>query len=123
MVVLAGYKDKMGQLMRADPGLNRRFPLRLDLVDYTPDEIAQICRKVAIEKFDKVFEPGLQERLAVHIDEQYAGEISQHNGGLAVNLTEIAVDNLSERMIEVREANPDMAKAELAVDSITIIII
>ena len=113
MVVLAGYKDKMGQLMRADPGLNRRFPLRLDLVDYTPDEIAQICRKVAIEKFDKVFEPGLQERLAVHIDEQYAGEISQHNGGLAVNLTEIAVDNLSERMIEVREANPDIAKADL----------
>ena len=42
MVVLAGYKDKMGQLMRADPGLNRRFPLRLDLVDYTPDEIHDI---------------------------------------------------------------------------------
>ena len=113
MVVLAGYKDKMGNLMRADPGLNRRFPLRLDLVDYTPDEIAQICRKVAIEKFDKVFEPGLQERLAVHIDEQYAGEISQHNGGLAVNLTEIAVDSLSERMIEVLEANADMPKEEL----------
>ena len=121
MVVLAGYKDKMGTLMRADPGLNRRFPLRLDLVDYTPDEIAQICRKVAIEKFDKVFENGLQERLAAHIDEQYSGEISQHNGGLAVNLTEIAVDNLSERMIEVREANPDMARDDFIGHSKTLI--
>jgi hypothetical protein len=106
-------KDKMGNLMRADPGLNRRFPLRLDLVDYTCEEIAQICRLVAKQKFDKKFEPGLLEALTVHIDEQYSGEISQHNGGLAVNLTEIAVDRLSERMIEVLEANPDMDKAEL----------
>merc|ERR1719498_261782 len=62
MVVLAGYKDKMGNLMRADPGLNRRFPLRLDLVDYTCAELAQIARKVAAEKFGKVFEAGLVDR-------------------------------------------------------------
>eukprot|EP01045_Picozoa_sp_COSAG04_P043875 COSAG04_NODE_14602_length_562_cov_0.656587_2_plen_82_part_01 len=55
MVVLAGYKDKMGSLMRADPGLNRRFPLRLDLPDYSCEEIAQICQKVAHEQFDKDF--------------------------------------------------------------------
>ena len=26
LVILAGYKDKMARLMRADPGLPRRFP-------------------------------------------------------------------------------------------------
>eukprot|EP01051_Picozoa_sp_SAG22_P008285 SAG22_NODE_622_length_8493_cov_196.309864_7_plen_1412_part_00 len=113
MVVLAGYKDKMGNLMRADPGLNRRFPLRLDLVDYTPLELAQISRKVAAEKFGKVFEAGLLDRLATHIDEQHTGEISQFNGGLSVNLTEAAVDNLSERMVDVLEADPDTPKATL----------
>jgi SpoVK/Ycf46/Vps4 family AAA+-type ATPase len=113
MVVLAGYKDKMGTLMRADPGLNRRFPLRLNLVDYTCEELAQICRLVAAERFGKTFEPGLLERLAKHIDEQYSGEIAQHNGGLAVNLTEAALDSLSERMVTVLEENPGMPKQEL----------
>jgi len=106
MVVLAGYKDKMGNLMRADPGLNRRFPLRLNLVDYTCAELASICRKVAMENFGKSFEEGLEKQLALHIDENHAREISQHNGGLAVNLTEAAVDNLSERLVEIMEANP-----------------
>jgi SpoVK/Ycf46/Vps4 family AAA+-type ATPase len=113
MVVLAGYKDKMGTLMRADPGLNRRFPLRLNLGDYSCEELAQICRLVAAERFGKTFEPGLLERLAKHIDERYAGEIAQLNGGLAVNLTEAALDSLSERMVTVLEENPGMPKQEL----------
>ena len=113
MVVLAGYKDKMGNLMRADPGLNRRFPLRLNLADYTCPELAAICRKVAFENFGKAFEPGLEKRLAEHIDEKHAREIAQHNGGLAVNLTEEAVDELSERLVGLLESNPTMGKDEL----------
>ena len=59
MVVLAGYKDKMAMLMRADPGLDRRFPLRINLPDYTPEDLGQICRSFAANKFGKQFEPGL----------------------------------------------------------------
>ena len=64
MVVLAGYKDKMGSLMRADPGMERRFPNKIHLDDYTPAEIALICVGVARDKFGKRFQPGLQELLA-----------------------------------------------------------
>merc|ERR1712110_191495 len=33
LVVLAGYEDKMDELMRSDPGLARRFPTTLALPD------------------------------------------------------------------------------------------
>ena len=68
---------------------------------------------MAFETFGKTFETGLEKRLAEHIEENHAREISQHNGGLAVNLTEEAVDNLSERLVELMEANPDMDKDEV----------
>ena len=107
MVVLAGYKDKMAHLMSADPGLDRRFPLRLDLPDYSPAEIASICRKVAAENYDKSFAAGLEPALAAHVAHEYYHEISQSNGGLAVNLTEAAVDNLSERVISLLDEPQD----------------
>merc|ERR1719160_527236 len=34
LVVLAGYEDKMEELINADPGLARRFPMVLSLKDY-----------------------------------------------------------------------------------------
>merc|ERR1719379_3227451 len=51
LVVLAGYDDKMKELMRADPGLARRFPTTLNLPDYVPSELAEIAAKVASERF------------------------------------------------------------------------
>merc|ERR1719158_1455208 len=62
LVVLAGYEDKMEGLMRADPGLARRFPTRLKLQDYAPAELAEIARKVAAERFETPFEEGLADK-------------------------------------------------------------
>merc|ERR1719158_965679 len=47
LVVLAGYEGKMAELLRADPGLSRRFPRVLWLRDYTAEEIAAIARQTA----------------------------------------------------------------------------
>lgn len=90
MVVLAGYKDKMRSLMQADPGLPRRFPMRLDLPDYSPRELASICRKVAQEMFEKSFEPDLEQRLAAHIELEHSYDIATNNGGLAVRCNSAA---------------------------------
>ena len=97
MVVLAGYADKMGMLMRADPGMPRRFPSHLHLPDYSPAQVASICETVAVKRFNKQFAAGLVSALKNHIAEQYAAEIPKHNGGLAVNLTEKACASLASR--------------------------
>ena len=44
VVILAGYEDKMKLLMRADPGLPRRFPHNLHLPNYNPVELASIAK-------------------------------------------------------------------------------
>ena len=46
-VVLAGYKDKVTRLLSADPGLNSRFPHRVAIADYSPEEIAEISERMA----------------------------------------------------------------------------
>merc|ERR1719473_1380335 len=43
LVILAGYDDQMTRLMSVDPGLPRRFPVKLHMPDYTPTELAGIC--------------------------------------------------------------------------------
>merc|ERR1719197_1869011 len=47
LVILAGYDDKMRGLMKADPGLSRRFPNKLVLSDYNAKDLASIARLTA----------------------------------------------------------------------------
>ena len=99
MVVLAGYKEKMGRLMRAEEGLSRRFPQRLHLDDYSPAELAAICEMVARTRHQREFEPGLRDKLELHIANFYWRDIAQQNAGLAVNLTEQALDRQIVRIV------------------------
>merc|ERR1712224_827911 len=96
-----GYDDKMKELLRADPGLARRFPTTLALQDYTPCELAEIASKVAKERFDVPLEDGLEIHLGRWIEKNsFQLNISNHNGGLAVNLVEEALGQMAERVLE-----------------------
>ncbi|CAE7223281.1 spoVK [Symbiodinium microadriaticum] len=99
MVVLAGYKEKMGRLMRAEEGLARRFPNRLHLDDYTPGELAYICETCARHRHQREFEPGLRDKLEKHIENFFWRDIAQQNAGLSVNLTEKALDRQIVRIV------------------------
>ena len=90
LVILAGYRDKMSTMLRADPGLPRRFPHALHLSDYSPSELARISEDRAFSTFGLRFEAGLGARLAEAFGTIYASEISSHNGGLAVRVVEEA---------------------------------
>lgn len=98
LVVLAGYADKMDVLMDSDPGLRRRFSLVLQLNDYSPEELAEICEHAAADRFRLSFAPGLRGALATHIRAVHGAEIAQHNGGLAVTLAERAFRRLATRL-------------------------
>lgn len=58
--------------MRMDPGLDRRFPKRLVLPNYTKHEIARICEIKAEREFNRKFCPGLLEALSKHIGDFHA---------------------------------------------------
>merc|ERR1719498_204465 len=115
MVVLAGYKDKMKRLMAADPGMPRRFPQRLHLKDYTPSELARIANLVARDRFNMELAEGVEERIAAHIEQVHLDEISQHNGGLSVNLVEAAIGRMAARTIaaNLSQETGDVGKASI----------
>ncbi len=43
-VILAGYTDEMEEFLSTNPGLNSRFPKRLEFPDYTPEELTAMFR-------------------------------------------------------------------------------
>ena len=98
MFVLAGYKDKIAILLRADPGLASRFPKSLHLPDYSAKELAQICALRAKKKFSTKLAAGLLDKLAKHIADFYPYQISEQNGRLAVNLIEAAIEKQMDRL-------------------------
>ena len=110
-MVLAGYRDGMAHLMRADPGLARRFPTALHLDDYTPEQLAAIARQTALSRYGLAFSTGLEEALAAHIAKKHRGEIPKHNAGLAVSLVEGAMNKLASRLSSSAVPPPAAAAA------------
>ena len=98
-VILAGYREAMEGLMRADPGLVRRFPSTIHLDDYTPAELAAIARQTAHSRFGLHFAAGLEPKLAAHIERTHAHEVHAHNASLAVQLVEAAINRLAMRLM------------------------
>ena len=43
-VILAGYTDEMEEFLSTNPGLNSRFPKRLEFPDYTVEELTEMFR-------------------------------------------------------------------------------
>ena len=128
MVVLAGYKDKMANLMAADEGLPRRFQSLLHLDDYSPQELAQICVKVASERFSLAITPTVERAIAAHLACEYSDgpcepsaalrcsacvARSRQNGGLAVNLVERAFKRLASRCVLSGLTREDASFSEL----------
>jgi hypothetical protein len=99
LVILAGYEDKMKVLMRADPGLPRRFPHNIHLDNYTSSQLSSIALHVSQSRFSRNFASGLKEKLSKHITQQYIKDMSEQNGGLSVNLVESAVTNQEDRIM------------------------
>lgn len=47
VVILAGYGDKMDELLKCNPGLTGRFPNRYTFDDYQPLELLEIAKRMA----------------------------------------------------------------------------
>ena len=101
----------MAHLMRADPGLARRFPTALHLDDYTPEQLAAIARQTALSRYGLAFSTGLEDALAAHIAKKHRGEIPKHNAGLAVSLVEGAMNKLASRLSSSAVPPPAAAAA------------
>ncbi|MFJ7624927.1 AAA family ATPase [Streptomyces sp. NPDC097595] len=53
VVVLAGYRDEMSELLATNPGLVSRFNTRVDFPSYSAEELVQIARSVLASQGDE----------------------------------------------------------------------
>ena len=97
--ILAGYEDKMQELLAVDPGLARRFSRKLVLPDYSALQLSQIAKSTA-EQSNFSFPAALVQLLADQIQAVHASAIPVANGGLAIELTEKAIQSLMVRCME-----------------------
>jgi stage V sporulation protein K len=62
IIILAGYEDRMEQMLESNAGLRDRFPLTLHFDDFTADELLQMAENLAHGQ-GFVFAPEAKERL------------------------------------------------------------
>ncbi|MDR1383201.1 MAG: AAA family ATPase [Planctomycetaceae bacterium] len=103
--ILAGYPEPMRNLMNADPGLQRRFPLIIEFPDYSAEECFAILRnRLAKKKFniDSDAETALHELI-----NQMKRTPNFGNAGTMESLAETLFDNHLMRDDESKTIMPE----------------
>mmetsp|Transcript_23194 Transcript_23194/g.38148 ORF Transcript_23194/g.38148 Transcript_23194/m.38148 type:complete len:982 (-) Transcript_23194:515-3460(-) len=101
--IFAGYKKPMDEFIKANEGMERRIGLRLHFEDYSPPELAQICRLKCQARGFKM-DPSTDSTLSKLVDKSFPPEVrSRWNAGLSERLVEEATRALNQRL------NPETA--------------
>jgi probable Rubsico expression protein CbbX len=66
VVILAGYKDRMEDFFRSNPGMSSRIAHHVDFPDYTPGELAAIA-ELMLDGMQYRLSPGARDALAEYI--------------------------------------------------------
>lgn len=110
VVILAGYKDEMEELLRTITGLKSRFQNFIEFQDYTADEMFRIAESIAKQNEYKIdiecYEP-LTEFFEENI---YKGKNPNGNGRLVRNVMETAMTNQAVRIVKENEVDYSLIK-------------
>ena len=108
LVILAGYNREMNEFLKANSGLESRFPLKIDFPDYTADELCQIGESM-IAKRGFNLNPEAQ---VVFKEEIYSlkrhSDVTSGNGRMVRNFVDEIVRKQSSRI-----ALSDVTKEEM----------
>ncbi|KGX87553.1 AAA family ATPase [Pontibacillus litoralis] len=86
VVILAGYKQEMRQLINSNPGLSSRFKKFFHFPDYTPDELVEMVKLIA-ESYQYTF----SEQAISYLQQQFEKFHTNGNGRFVKNLVDEAV--------------------------------
>jgi probable Rubsico expression protein CbbX len=67
VVIFAGYKDRMDEFFRSNPGLSSRVAHHIDFPDYDVDELMQIAH-LMLDHQNYVFGPGAEETFREYLE-------------------------------------------------------
>ncbi|MGI6559241.1 MAG: AAA family ATPase [Limnochordia bacterium] len=101
ILILAGYRLEMERFLQTNPGLRSRFPIHIDFVDYTLDELLQIAELFVTERQYKL-SPGAKAKLLRILQRRISSsEGNFGNARLVRNLLEKAIRQQAVRLVNV----------------------
>jgi probable Rubsico expression protein CbbX len=77
VVVLAGYKDRMDDFFRLNPGMSSRVAHHIDFPDYTVDELVAIA-ELMLEAESYVFVPAAEEAFRAYLERRMRQPLFAH---------------------------------------------
>lgn len=98
IVILAGYKDEMEQMIHINPGLRSRISFTIDFPDYNADELVDITCSIASDMGYIIGSDAVEFIRKKFSEEKLPVDLG--NGRYARNLIEHAIINHSLRMME-----------------------
>lgn len=101
IIIFAGYKDEMKQLIDSNPGLKSRIGFYFDFPDYTTEELLEIA-KIQASNSEYILEEGYLEKLKAKIEES-KGAKDFGNGRFVRNIFEKAVLQQATRLANMKK--------------------
>lgn len=103
VVILAGYPDEMGDLLKSNPGLSSRFNRVLHFEDYSPLELARIFAFLCAKNHYKLA-AAARAKLMLGVTELHRRRDKHFGNGRAVrNLFEHAVRRMANRIADIAQ--------------------
>ena len=105
IVILAGYPDKMEELLSRNPGLRSRISFHVNFDDYSSDDLISILHLMAGER-KRILAEGVDERVRAIIEKEI-GNRDFGNGRFVRNLFEQALMRQASRIVSCADSVPD----------------
>jgi SpoVK/Ycf46/Vps4 family AAA+-type ATPase len=107
VVILAGYPKEMERFFDSNTGLQSRFSRTFEFNDYNPLELKDIFCRIAKAK-NYLLSPDAEQAVLGIMEESYKNR-DRHfgNGRMARNLFEKAIQNQSDRIVELEDISND----------------
>lgn len=116
IVIAAGYPDKMQEFLNSNPGLSRRFAYRIDIPDYSEQELFTIFKNLVNENgfmIQPVEEPRIQDLFVRYFQEQKVKlKESFGNAGSVENFFELVMNQRAKRLNRCPNVSVDFITLE-----------
>ena len=107
VVILAGYKKEMRDFLKANSGLESRFPIVIDFPDYTPEELYAIALNMISAKGFTITEQA-KDVLREHIFRAHKTATAHSgNGRMVRNIVEKILRNQSARVANLEDSTKE----------------